>query len=84
MSFLPEPVAVRFDEDNLWVSLADGRTVGVPLAWYPRLLGASAEARLDLFLSPSGIHWPTIDEDVPVEALLAHHVEFPAEPKRAA
>lgn len=84
MSFLPEPVAVRFDDDSLWVSLTDGRTVGVPLAWFPRLLNATAADRLDLFLSPSGIHWPTIDEDVPVEALLARHVQFPAEPKRAA
>jgi Protein of unknown function (DUF2442) len=84
MSFLPEPVEVRFDEDNLWVALADGRTVGVPLAWYPRLLNATDAERLDLFLSPSGIHWPSIDEDVPVEALLARSVEFPAEPKKAA
>jgi hypothetical protein len=84
MTFLPEPVDVRFDDDSLWVSLADGRTVGVPLAWYPRLLHASAADRLDFFLSPSGIHWESADEDVPVEALLARHVEFPAEPKKAA
>jgi hypothetical protein len=84
MNFLPEAIAVRFDEDNLWVSLADGRTIGVPLAWYPRLLNASAASRADLFLSPSGIHWPTADEDIPVEALLAPRFESPAEPKKAA
>lgn len=84
MSFLPEPVEVRFDDDNLWVSLADGRTIGVPLAWYPRLLKGTAAERLDFFLSPSGIHWDTLDEDVAVEALLATHVEFPAQPKKAA
>jgi len=84
MSFLPEPVQVRFDDDNLWVSLADGRTIGVPLAWYPRLLNGTATERLDFFLSPSGIHWDTLDEDIAVEALLAAHVEFPAQPKKAA
>lgn len=84
MSFLPEPTQVRFDEDNLWVSLADGRTVGVPLAWFPRLLNGSAADRLDFFLSPSGIHWEALDEDVSVESLLAQHIEFPSEPKKAA
>ena len=84
MSFLPEPTQVRFDEDNLWVSLADGRTVGVPLAWFPRLLNGSAAERLDFFLSPSGIHWEALDEDVSVESLLSSHIEFPSEPKKAA
>jgi hypothetical protein len=83
MSFLPEPVKVGFDEDAMWVSLADGRTIGVPLAWYPRLLNGTTKQRLDHFLSPSGIHWETLDEDIPVEALFAAQVEFPAEPKRA-
>ena len=64
MSFLPEPTKVVFDEDSFWVSLADGRTVGVPLAWYPRLLNGDDQARKDFFLSPSGIHWDALDEDV--------------------
>lgn len=84
MSFLPEPVEVRFDEDSLWVSLADGRTVGVPLAWFPRLLNASDADRQNFFLSPSGIHWETVDEDIAIEALFAHRAEFPSEPKKAA
>ena len=43
---------VRFDEDTMWVSLADGRTLGVPLAWFPRPLAASPEARDAVTLSP--------------------------------
>ncbi len=68
--FLPEPVEVRFDDTNFWVSLKDGRTLGVPLDWFPRLLNGSAEARIDFFLSPSGIHWETLDEDIAIESLL--------------
>jgi len=84
MRFLPEPVEVRFDEDSMWVSLADGRTIGVPLAWYPRLLNGAIADRQDFFLSPSGIHWDTLDEDIAIEALLADRVEFPSQPKKAA
>ena len=40
------PKAVRFDEDSMWVSLADGRTIAVPQAWFPRLLEAKPEQRL--------------------------------------
>jgi hypothetical protein len=65
--------AVRFDEDSLWVDLDDGRTVGVPLAWFPRLLAASPEQRAQFELSPRGIHWNLIDEDVSIDGLLAGH-----------
>ncbi len=65
--------AVRFDEDSLWVDLDDGRTVGVPLAWFPRLLAASPEQRAQFELSPRGIHWDLIDEDVSIDGLLAGH-----------
>jgi hypothetical protein len=84
MIFLPEPVEVRFNEDSLWVSLADGRTIGVPLAWYPRLLNGTETERADFFLSPSGIHWDILDEDIAVETLFAARIEFPAQPKKAA
>jgi len=70
-SSLPEPTKVTFDDDCLWVSLADGRTIGVPLAWYPRLLHGSPEARADLFLSPGGLHWDTLDEDISIETIVA-------------
>jgi hypothetical protein len=62
---------VRFDEDTMWVSLADGRTLGVPLAWFPRLLSATPEARADVTLSPYGLHWEALDEDISVPALMA-------------
>ena len=62
---------VRFDEDTMWVSLADGRTLGVPLAWFPRLLAAPPEARAAVTLSPYGLHWEALDEDISVPALMA-------------
>ena len=45
------PKAVRFDEDTLWVSLSDGRTIAAPLAWFPRLLEAAPEQRAQVELS---------------------------------
>jgi hypothetical protein len=59
------------DENNLWVELNDGRTLGVPLAWFPRLLAATPEEREACELSPRGIHWDALDEDISVEGLLA-------------
>jgi len=60
-------------EDTLVVDLADGRTLSVPLAWYPRLAhGTPAErAEWRLIGRGEGIHWPELDEDVSVEGLLA-------------
>ncbi len=55
----------------MWVSLDDGRTLGVPLAWFPRLLAADTTARLHYELSPGGIHWDALDEDISVAGLLA-------------
>jgi hypothetical protein len=65
--------SVRCDDDTLWVDLADGRTIGAPLAWFPRLLRASAEQRAGVRISPSGggLHWEQLDEDISVEGLLA-------------
>ncbi len=64
--------AVRFSEDCLVVDLKDGRTISVPLAWYPRLLQASVEQRNDWRVCGGGygIHWPLIDEDLSTEGLL--------------
>lgn len=69
-SFPPEPTAVRFDQHSFWVDLEDGRTLGIPLAWFPRLLHASPEQREKVELSRSGLHWPDIDEDISVAGLL--------------
>jgi len=65
------PKSVRFDEDNLWVCLSDGRTISVPLAWFPRLLAATSEQRATVELSPSGLHWEALDEDISLAGLLA-------------
>jgi hypothetical protein len=67
----PEPVAVRFDDDSFWVELEDGRTLGIPLAWFPRLLHGSPEQREAFFLSADGIHWEELDEDLSIAGLLA-------------
>ena len=63
---------VKFDDDRLIVDLMDGRTIAVPLAWYPRLLSATPEQRPDWEIAGAGygIHWPQIDEDLSVEGLL--------------
>ena len=65
------PKAVRFDDDAMWVSLSDGRTIAAPLAWFPRLLEASPEQRARVEFSPGGLHWDGLDEDISVAGLLA-------------
>ncbi len=62
---------VRFDQDNLWVELSDGRTLAVPLAWFPRLLHATAEQRELVRISSRGLHWEALDEDISIAGLLA-------------
>jgi uncharacterized protein DUF2442 len=71
MTTSPEPAAVRFDADSFWVDLDDGRTIGIPLAWFPRLLHANSEQRENFSLSRAGIHWEDLDEDISVAGLLA-------------
>ncbi len=71
MTFSPEPLAVRFDDDSFWVDLEDGRTLGVPLAWFPRLLHATPDQRAQVEMSRSGLHWEEIDEDISIAGLLA-------------
>ncbi len=63
---------VRFTEDDMVVALVDGRTVSVPLVWFPRLAGATREQleNYELLGDGEGIHWPDIDEDLSVEGLL--------------
>lgn len=70
-SSIPEPLAVRFDEDSFWVDLDDGRTLGVPLAWFPRLLHARPAQREKVEMSSAGLHWEEIDEDISIAGLLA-------------
>ena len=63
---------VRCDEHSLTVDLMDGRSISVPLAWYPRLLGATAGQRANWIKAGAGygIHWPDLDEDLSTEGLL--------------
>ena len=63
--------SVRFDRDSMWVELSDGRTLGVPLAWFPRLLHATPEQREQVTTSSRGLHWEELDEDISVAGLLA-------------
>ena len=71
MSSSASAKSVRFDPDSMWVELSDGRTIGVPLAWFPRLLNAAPEQREQVRLSSRGLHWETLDEDISVAGLLA-------------
>ena len=63
---------VEFTEDSLNVRLMDGRSIGVPLVWYPRLLNASEEQRKNwrVIGGGYGIHWEDLDEDLSTEGLL--------------
>jgi hypothetical protein len=65
-------VDVRVDEHTLSADLADGRTITVPLAWFPRLFHASPEARSNWQIAGGGfgIHWPDVDEDLSAQGLL--------------
>ncbi len=70
---VPHAVQIAVSEDTLSVDLSDGRTIAVPLAWYPRLLHAHPSERKNwrLIADGDGIHWPDLDEDISVAALLA-------------
>ena len=63
---------VKVTKDTLTVDLFDGRTISVPLAWFPRLLHASTKERANcrMIARGEGIHWPDLDEDIRIEGLL--------------
>jgi hypothetical protein len=77
--------AVYFTRDSLVVNLMDGRSISVPLQWYPRLLKATPKQRVSWEICGGGygIHWPDIDEDLSTEGLLrgarapSHHRKKP-------
>lgn len=70
---VPKAENVKVTKDALNVDLSDGRTISVPLEWFPRLLNATAEERNNwrLIGRGHGIHWEDIDEDIGIEGLLA-------------
>lgn len=65
-----QPVSVQVTDRELIVSLADGRTIMTPLAWYPRLVRATPDQRGHFELMPMGVHWPDLDEDLSVAGML--------------
>nr|WP_318384036.1 DUF2442 domain-containing protein [uncultured Enterobacter sp.] len=78
------PKNVKFDEYTMWVELSDARTLGVPLAWFPKLMHASPDERNDFELSRRGIHWDSLNEDVSIEGLLAGRGDVTFKPHSAA
>lgn len=78
------PKKVWFDEASLWIELSDARTIGVPLAWFPRLLEASPAQREAFELSAFGIHWEELDEDISVQGLLEGRGDMTREPRQVA
>lgn len=69
---IPKIQAIKITDDTLSVDLSDGRTISVPLAWYPRLLHGSMEERQDwrLISNGEGIYWNQLDEDISVRNII--------------
>lgn len=75
---------VRFDEATMWVGLDDGRTIGVPLAWFPKLLRAKPAQRRRVTMSALGLHWDALDEDISIAGLLAGRGDMTVKHKQVA
>ena len=72
LTFKPLAKKITFDPDNMWVELTDWRRLGVPLAYFPRLLHAE-KTQLDNYIisgGGTGLHWDDLDEDISVKSLL--------------
>ena len=69
---VPTAQGVRITDDTLSVELSDGRTISVPIGWYPRLARGTPAERANFQISGAGygIHWPELDEDIGVEGLV--------------
>src|SRR5260364_31651 len=83
-SSLIKAVNVRFDENSMTIALSDGRALGVPLAWFPRLLHASQAQRMQYRISTRGLHWEALDEDISLAGLLAGYGDMTRRPAQAA
>ena len=72
LKFKPLAKNLQFDDDMMWVELIDGRKLGTPLAYFPRLLNATMQQRQQYEISGGGIglHWDELDEDINVEYLM--------------
>ncbi len=70
---VPDAMTIVVTEDKITAELSDGRTISVPLSWYPRLVHATPKERnnWEMIGGGQGIHWPDLDEDISIEGLLA-------------
>jgi len=84
MNSSAKATAIRFDDVSMFVDLADGRMISVPLAWFPRLLHATPEQRTRYEISTRGLHWEEIDEDISVAGLLEGRADMTHRPRSAA
>ncbi|MFM9851309.1 MAG: DUF2442 domain-containing protein [Sphingomonadaceae bacterium] len=84
MTISPRATAVRFDDHMFWVDLEDGRTLGIPLAWYPRLLHGTPTLREQVTISVTGLHWEELDEDISIAGLIAGKADYALSRKQAA
>jgi len=71
LTFNPLAQKLKFDNDTMWVELIDGRCLGIPYQYFPRLANATMEQRNNYIISGGGIglHWEDLDEDISVEGL---------------
>lgn len=76
--------SVGFDDGTMWVVLSDGRTLGTPLAWFPRLLRATPEERAEVTISACGLHWEALDEDISIAGHFAGRGDGTSQGERAA
>lgn len=76
--------AVHFDDSSMSLDLSDGRVISVPLAWFPRLMNATPEQRMQVEISSRGLHWEALDEDIAVDGLLAGIGDLTRERRAAA
>ena len=69
---VPDAMTIQVTDDALIAELSDGRTISVPLCWYPRLVHATLEERdnWELIGTGEGVHWPDLDEDLSIEGIL--------------
>jgi hypothetical protein len=69
----PRALEVRCTDDEIVIRLSDGRTLTVPIVWFPRLAAADPKSRgeVEMIGGGEGIHWPSVDEDISVAGLLA-------------
>ena len=76
--------SVKFDLDAMWVELSDGRSLGVPLSWFPKLFHASAAEREHVEISRRGLHWESLDEDISIDGLLVGKGDIAAKRRQPA